>query len=47
MSHSIRLTPEAEQDLNEIRDWYSVEAPHINPRFRAALERLLLWKGRL
>jgi toxin ParE1/3/4 len=41
MKPSIRFTPEAEQDLHGIRDWYSTEAPHVNPRFQTAFAKLL------
>lgn len=47
MSHPIRLTWRAEEDLCEARDYYRREAPHVETDFEheiaSTLERIAEW----
>jgi plasmid stabilization system protein ParE len=38
LTHRIVVRQAAEADLNRARDWYSVEAPNVVPRFEAELD---------
>src|SRR5690349_17554570 len=43
MSHSVEFHPEARLEADDARDWYAVEAPHMEFRFLDDFDRAIDW----